>query len=44
MAHPWENSLFKPLNMATIVGYYNTMPKEINKRLPNFSGNNVITA
>jgi hypothetical protein len=30
--------------MDSIVGYPNTMPKEINKWLPNFSGNNVVTA
>jgi hypothetical protein len=44
MAHPWENDLYKPLNMATIPVYPNTMPKESQKWLPKFPGNNVITA
>jgi hypothetical protein len=43
MAHSWENDLYKPLNMATIQGYPNTMPKESNKWLPKFPGNNVVT-
>jgi hypothetical protein len=43
MAHTWTSNLFKPLNLATIVGYPNTMPKEIHKWLPKFVGNNVIT-
>jgi hypothetical protein len=43
MAHPWEKDLYKPLNMVNIQGYPNTMPKEINKWLPKFPGNNVIT-
>jgi hypothetical protein len=44
MAHFWENDLYKPLNMASIIGYLDIMPKEINKWLPKFSRNNVITA
>jgi hypothetical protein len=44
MACPWEKYLYKPLNMANIQGYPNTMPKEVNKWFPKFSGNNVITA
>jgi hypothetical protein len=44
MAHSWEKYLYNPLNMVSIIGYPNTMPKEINKWLPKFSGNNVITA
>jgi hypothetical protein len=43
MAHPWEKGLYKPLNMAFISRYTNTMPKETNKWLPNFLGNNVVT-
>jgi hypothetical protein len=43
MACPWEKDLYKALNMASIVGYPNTMPKETNKCLPKFSGNNVVT-
>jgi hypothetical protein len=43
MAHPWEKDLYKPLNMATIPGYPNAMPKESNKWLPKFPGNNVVT-
>jgi hypothetical protein len=42
MAHPWEKELYKPLNMSTIQGYPNKMPKEVNKWLPKFPGNNVI--
>jgi hypothetical protein len=42
MAHPWEKDLYKPLNMATIPGYPNTMPKDSNKRFPKFPGNIVI--
>jgi hypothetical protein len=41
MAHPWEKYLYKPLNMATIPGYPNTMPKESHKWLSKFLGNNV---
>jgi hypothetical protein len=44
MAHSWEKDLYKPLNMAAIVVYPNAMSKEINKWLPKFFGNNVITA
>jgi hypothetical protein len=44
MAHPWEKDLYKPLNMATIPVYPNTMSKESHKWLPKFLGNNVITA
>jgi hypothetical protein len=43
MAHPWEKDLYKPLNLASIIGYPNVMPKETNKWLPKFSGNNVVT-
>jgi len=43
MGHPWEKDLYKPLNMANIQGYPNTMPKEFNKWLPKLPGNNVIT-
>jgi hypothetical protein len=43
MDFPWERDLYKPLNMANIQGYPNTMPKEVNKWLPKFQGNNVIT-
>jgi hypothetical protein len=43
MAHPWEKDLYKPLNMSTIQGYPNAMPKESNKWLPKFPGNNVVT-
>jgi hypothetical protein len=43
MAHPWERDLYKPLNMANIQGYPNQMPTEVNKWLPKFPGNNVIT-
>jgi hypothetical protein len=43
MAHPWARNLYKPLNMATIPGYPNNMPKESHKWLPKFTGNNVIT-
>jgi hypothetical protein len=39
----WKKGLYKPLNMATIARYPNTISKEINKWLPNFLGNNVIT-
>jgi hypothetical protein len=35
-------SLFKPLKLATIDGYHNTMPKEIHKWLPKFTGNDVV--
>jgi hypothetical protein len=44
MTHPWEKDLYKPLNMATILGYPNTMSKESRKWLPKFMGNNVISA
>jgi hypothetical protein len=44
MAHSSAKDLDKPLKMATIVGYPNAMLKEINKWLPKFFGNNVITA
>jgi hypothetical protein len=44
MAHPWEKDLYKPLNMATIPGYPNTMPKESHKWFPKFSRNNVTVA
>ena len=43
MAHPLGKYLYKPLNMANIQGYPNIMPKEVNKWLSNFRGNNVIT-
>jgi hypothetical protein len=43
MDHPWEKEIYKPLNMATISGYPNTMPKEYNKWLPNFPRNNMVT-
>jgi hypothetical protein len=43
MDHPWEKYLYKPINMATILGYPNAMPKESNKWLPKFPGNNVVT-
>jgi hypothetical protein len=43
MVRPWSNSLYKPLNMATIPGHPNTMPKESHKWLPKFIGNNVVT-
>jgi hypothetical protein len=42
MDHPWEKDLYKPLNMATIPRYPNTMSKESHKWLPKFPGNNVI--
>jgi hypothetical protein len=42
MAHLWETNLYKPINMANIQGYPNTMPKEVNKWLPKFPRNNVI--
>jgi hypothetical protein len=41
MAQPWENDLYKPLNMPTIHGYPNIMPKYSNKWFPKFPGNNV---
>jgi hypothetical protein len=44
MDHPWEKYLYNPLNMVSIVGYPNTMPKETNKWFPKFPGNNVVTA
>jgi hypothetical protein len=43
MARPWARDLYKPLNMANIQGYPNKMPTEVNKWLPKFLGNNVIT-
>jgi hypothetical protein len=43
MTHPWEKDLYKPLNMANIQGYPNTMPKEVKKWLQKFPINNVIT-
>jgi hypothetical protein len=42
MDHPWEKYLYKPLNMATILRYPNTMAKESHKRLQKFLGNNVV--
>jgi hypothetical protein len=42
MDRPWEKYLYKPLNMASIVGYPNTMPKERNKWFLEFSRNNVV--
>jgi hypothetical protein len=42
MAHPWKKYLYKPLIMATIPGYKNKIPKESNKWLPKFLGNNVV--
>jgi hypothetical protein len=44
MSHPWEKYLYKPLNMATIPRYPNTMPKESHKWLSKFPGNNVTIA
>jgi hypothetical protein len=44
MDHPWEKYLYKPLNLVSIVGYPNAMPKETNKWLSKFSRNNVVTA
>jgi hypothetical protein len=38
-----EIDLYKPLNMANIEGYPNKMPTKVNKWLPKFPGNNVIT-
>jgi hypothetical protein len=43
MARPWARDLYKPLNMANIQGYPNKMSIEVNKGLPKFLGNNVIT-
>jgi hypothetical protein len=43
MARPWERDLYKPLNMTNIQGYPNQMPTNVNKWLPKFPGNNVIT-
>jgi hypothetical protein len=43
MAHSWSKNIFKPLNLASIVGYPNTMPKETHKWFPKFTGNNVVT-
>jgi len=43
MALPWERDLYKPLNMANIQGYPNQMSSYVNKWLPKFFGNNVIT-
>jgi hypothetical protein len=43
MALPWEMDLYKPLNMDNIQGYPKKMPIEVNKWLPNFPDNNVIT-
>jgi hypothetical protein len=31
MDHPWEKDIYKPLNMATIPGYPNTIPKDYKK-------------
>jgi hypothetical protein len=43
MTLPLENNLYKSLNMATILGYPNTMSKESHKWFPKFPGNNVTT-
>jgi len=43
MAQPLSKDLYKTLNMATIPRYPNAMPKESNKWLPKFLGNNVVT-
>lgn len=43
MAHSWSKGLYKPLNLASIPGYPNVMPKESHKWLPKFTGNNVVT-
>jgi len=43
MSHTCTSNLFKPLNLAAIVGYPNTMLKKIHKWLPKFVENNVIT-
>jgi hypothetical protein len=39
-----KKDLYKLLNMATILGYPNIIPKESHKWLPKFLGNNVIIA
>jgi hypothetical protein len=38
-----SRNLFKPLNLDAIVGYPKTMPKDIHKWLPKFTGNDVVT-
>jgi hypothetical protein len=43
MALPLEKDLYKPFNMVVIARYPNTMPKESNKWLGKFPGNNVVT-
>jgi hypothetical protein len=43
MGQNWYKNLFKLVNRATIVGYPNTMPKEIHKWFPKFTGNDVVT-
>ena len=43
MALPWASDLYKPLNMATIPGYPNNMPKESHKWFPKFMRKNVVT-
>jgi hypothetical protein len=43
MTRPWARDLYKPLNMANIQGDPNKMPTNVNKWLPRFPGNNVIT-
>jgi hypothetical protein len=42
-AHTWASILYKHLNLATIPGYPNAIPKESHKWLPKFTENNVIT-
>jgi hypothetical protein len=39
---PWEKYLYKPLNLDNIPRYPNSMPKEPNKWLSKFLGNNVV--
>jgi hypothetical protein len=43
MARPWERYLYKPLNISNIQGYPNKIPTKVNKWLPKFPRNNVIT-
>jgi len=42
MYHPWGKYLYKPINMETIPGYPNVVPKESNKWFPKFLGNDVV--
>jgi hypothetical protein len=43
MYFSWEKDLYKTINMSTIQGYPNKIPKESNKWLPKFPRNNVVT-